>query len=479
MADTSNSDPMRKINVVVVGHVDSGKSTTSSRLIYDLGGIDERTKVKLEEIAAENGKPGFGFAYFMDTGKEERARGITINCQTQCFETDNWDYTLTDAPGHADFIKNMITGAGQADVAILMVPADGNFEAAISKGTAAQAGGQTRQHAHLINNLGIKQIIVCINKMDIAKGGAYSEERYNEIRDEMASMIGDAGFYPETVPFIPISGLGGENLKNPTENMPWYSGWTGLRDFTAKRKRKGYEILGGTEVSGFTLYDALNNYMQRPEREVDGPLRISISGSTLKEVGLITTGRIETGTLNVGDIVRLASSGLEGKVNSIEMHHNMVEAGVAGFNVGMLVKFPKGTKTKSVKCGDFLFRPADFVDTPDLMPRRITSFRAMIQIKNHPGELKVGFSPQMFVRTGRSACRIAEIHWVMGKRTGGQKEENPQFVKKGEMAEITFQPQKFLYLEPFDQCEVYGRAAGMESKQLVTIGKVVSIKYED
>jgi elongation factor 1-alpha len=480
MADTS-SDPMRRIGVVIVGHVDSGKSSLTGRMLYELGGIDERAKEKLEQVAAENGKPGFGFAYFMDTGAEERARGITINCQTSNFTTDDYDYTITDAPGHADFITNMITGAGQADVAVLMVPADGNFEAAISKPNGMMAGGQTRQHANLINLLGIKQIVVCINKMDIAVGGAYNEDRYNEIKDNMAHMITEAGYDAETVPFIPLAGLQGDNLTTPTENMPWYNGWTGRYGYTVKRsKKKGVEITGGTEVSGFTLVEALNNYMQRPERDTEGSLHISVSDCRLiGSVGLVTMGRIEVGTVHKDDVVRLARTGLEGRVFSIEMHHEAVEEGIAGFNVGMVIKFPKGTKAKHVKRGDLLFRPSDYEDTPELMPRPVKSFRAMVRVQNHPGELKAGFSPQMCVRTGRSASRIAKIHWVVGKRTNKQKLEDPEFVKKHEAAEITFEPLGFLYLEPFERCENYGRVAGMESRSLVMMGKVLEVEYKE
>ena len=481
MADTSStSDPTRRIGVVIVGNVDAGKSSLSGRLIYDLGGIDERAKERLEAEAELNGKKGFGFAYFMDTGAEERKRGITINCQTSNFSTDRYDYTLTDAPGHSDFITNMITGAGQADVAVVLIPADGNFEASIAKPDNLSAGGQTRQHTLLCNLVGIKQVVVCVNKMDAAVGGAYGEDRFNEIVDEMKLVLQEAGYHPDTVPFIPLSGLQGENLVTRSENMPWYNGWTGRVDYDVKRKKKGVEIVGGTEVTGFTLYEALNDYMQHPIRDTEGPLHISVSDCrSIPGVGLVTMGRVEQGTVRKDDVVRLARVGLEGKVFSIEMHHQTVDAGVAGFNVGMVVKFPKGTKPKAVKRGDLLFRPSDYADTPELMPRPVKSFRAMVRVQNHPGELKVGFCPQMCVRTGRCASRISQIHWVMGKRTQGQKLEDPEFVKKHEMAEITFEPQGFLYLEPFSRSEPYGRVAGMESKTLVFMGKIEDVEYAD
>merc|ERR1712065_18695 len=202
--------------------------------------------------------------------------------------------------------------------------------------------------------------------------------------------------------------------------------------YTAKRKKKSVEIVGGTDGEGKTLYECLNNYMQIPTRDTEGPLHLSVSSSR---------------TIPKDDVVQLARNGLSGKTFSIQMHHQDVEAGIAGFNVGIIVKFPKGTKVKQVKRGDLLFRPSDYADTPDLQPRRVKSFKAMIRVQNHPGDLKVGFSPQMCVR-------------------------------KHEMAEITFEPQGFLYLEPFERSESYGRVAGLESKTLVFMGKVVDVEYE-
>merc|ERR1711916_277182 len=242
-----------------------------------------------------------------------------------------------------------------------------------------------------------------------------------------------------------------------------YNGWKGNYGYTAKWKRKSVEIKGGTEVEGKTLYECLNNYMQIPQRDTEGPLHLSVSSSRI---------------IRKDDVVQLARNGLSGKTFAIQMHHQDVEAGIAGFNVGIIVKFPKGTKVKQVKRGDLLFRPSDYADTPDLQPRRVKSFKATIRVQNHPGDLKVGFSPQMCVRTGRCASRITTIHWVMGKRTAGAKLENPEFVRKHEMAEIAFEPQGFLYLEPFERSESYGRVAGLESKTLVFMGKVVDVEYE-
>merc|ERR1712182_98735 len=179
-----------------------------------LGGLPERELEKLKQEAERLGKGSFAFAFYMDRQKEERERGVTISCTTKEFFTDKWHYTIIDAPGHRDFIKNMISGAAQADVCLLMVPADGNF-------TAGEVQGQTRQHARLLNLLGVKQLIVGVNKMDtdVAK---YSEERYVEIRDEMRNMLTKVGwkkdFVAKSVPVLPISGWMGDNLLKVRED---------------------------------------------------------------------------------------------------------------------------------------------------------------------------------------------------------------------------------------------------------------------
>ena len=218
----------------------AGKSTTTGRLLFELGGIPERELEKLKEEANRLGKSSFAFAFYMDTQKEERARGVTISCTTKEFFTEKWHYTIIDAPGHRDFIKNMISGAAQADVCLLMVPADGNFTTAIQKGDhkAGEIQGQTRQHARLINLLGVKQLIIGVNKMDTETAGPYKQERYKEIADEMKHMLVRVGwkdtFIDASVPIVPISGWMGDNLIKKSENMTW---WTG-KEVTTLDNRK-------------------------------------------------------------------------------------------------------------------------------------------------------------------------------------------------------------------------------------------------
>merc|ERR1712014_413722 len=285
------------VSIAICGHVDSGKSTTTGRLIFDLGGVSEREMQKLREEAERLGKSSFAFAFFMDTQKEERERGVTIACQTKEFYTPKYHYTIIDAPGHKDFIKNMITGASQADVAVVMVPADGNFITAVAKGNHKEGvvQGQTRQHALLVKLLGIKQLIVCVNKMDEKQAG-YSEERFNEIKTEMQRMLTQVGWTKQEVqsqiPVIPISGWKGDNLLKPTENMPWW---------------KGVDVkVGDKTIHVHTLHDALNDMVNIPTRPVDAPFRMPVSANSCT-----------------------------GKVFTIEMHHKNVPQAIPGDNIGI------------------------------------------------------------------------------------------------------------------------------------------------
>merc|ERR1711957_586083 len=207
-----------RINLVVIGHVDSGKSTSTGHLIYKCGGIDQRTIDKFEKESAESGKSSFKYAWVLDKLKAERERGITIDIALWKFESAKRIFTIIDAPGPRDFIKNMITGTSQADAAILMIAGgEGEFEAGFSK------DGQTREHALLAQTMGVKQMVVCVNKMD-DKSVNYSEQRYKEIKDELTTYLKKVGYNPAKIEFIPISGWVGDNMIEHSDNMPWYKG---------------------------------------------------------------------------------------------------------------------------------------------------------------------------------------------------------------------------------------------------------------
>jgi len=450
-----NSSGKEHLSVVVCGHVDAGKSTTCGHLIFKCGGVSEREMAKLQAMAEEKGKSSFGFAYYLDTCKEERERGVTIQCNTKEFFTDKYHYTIVDAPGHKDYIKNMITGSATADVGLLLVPAEkGGFEAAIAKADAKLGveEGQTRQHARLLYLLGVEQIIVGINKMDSC---GWDEARFNEIKDEFTKMLQMIGFKPKKVPFIPYSGFNGDNLVAKSDKAPWYKGWT------ANLKPK-------LTITGFTLLDALNDFIQPPKRFPDLPLRLPVSTVyNIKGVGQIICGTVEQGTLRPGDIVGIAPSGLKGKkMFSIEQHKKVLESAGPGNSVGMSIKGI--TKDEVVSAGDIIYKESEGECLP------VKKFCAMVVVQEHPGVLKTGYCPLIFSRTAKVACKMTKILWKMGKKTGGQKVENPDHLSQFESAEVEFEPTQPLFLEPFEKCAALGRIAVMDSNRLKMLGKVTT-----
>mmetsp|Transcript_34398 Transcript_34398/g.75222 ORF Transcript_34398/g.75222 Transcript_34398/m.75222 type:complete len:470 (-) Transcript_34398:318-1727(-) len=451
------------LSIVICGHVDSGKSTTTGRLIFELGGIPERELEKLKAEAEALGKQSFAFAFYMDRQKEERERGVTISCTTKEFYTEKWHYTIIDAPGHRDFIKNMISGAAQADVALLMVPADGNFTTAIQKGDhkAGEVQGQTRQHARLLNLLGVKQLLCGVNKMDcdVAK---YTKDRYEEIANEMKSMLGKVGwkkdFIEKSTPVLPISGWMGDNLITKSTNMAW---WTGV------------DVLKGKEkIHVHTLLDCLNDFVDKPERKVDAPMRLPISGIyKIKGVGDVLAGRVEQGVVKPNEEVvfmptHTVANPCTGKVFTVEMHHKRVEAANPGDNVGMNIKGLD--KLNMPHTGDVM------VYKSDTTLKTVKDFTAQIQTLDIPGELKVGYSPIGFVRCGRAASRMTEIKWKMGKETGGKKMESPHSLKSNEVAEVVFTPCQPLVVDSFKNCEGLSRIAFLDGNSAVMLGKVTT-----
>lgn len=455
------------LSIVICGHVDSGKSTTTGRLLFELGGIPEREIEKLRQEADQLGKSSFFFAFYMDNQKAERERGVTISCTTKEFFTEKWHYTIIDAPGHRDFIKNMISGAAQADVALLMVPADGNFTAAIQKGDhkTGEIQGQTRQHARLLNLLGVKQLIVGVNKMDTDTAGPYKQSRYDEISAEMADMLVKVGykkdFVEKCLPVLPISGWIGDNLKEKSKNMNW---WCGQKVVNLHQK----------EVHVCTLVDALNIFADLPPRKCDAPMRVPISGIyKIKGVGDVLTGRVEQGVVCSNKDVcfyptHTPATPCTGKLFTVEMHRKKVERGLPGDNIGMNIKGLD--KSNMPRCGDVMC----YKDDNTL--RAVKCFTAQIQTLDVPGELKVNYSPIGFVRCGRSACKLVKIIWKIGKETGRKKLEDPHSLKANEAAECVFEPIQPLVVDSFDKCEGLSRIAFLDGNNAVMLGKVVKVE---
>jgi len=306
------------INVVVIGHVDAGKSTTTGHLIYKCGGIDKRTIEKFEKEAADMGKSSFKYAWVLDKLKAERERGITIDISLWKFETPKLYYTIIDAPGHRDFIKNMITGTSQADVGMLVVAAGiGEFEAGIG------AEGQTREHALLAFTLGVRQLIVCVNKMDSIQ---FAEARFNEIVTETKTYLKKVGYNTDKLVYVPISGWAGDNMIEKSANMPWWK--------------------------GPTLLEALDN-IEPPKRPSDKPLRLPLQDVyKIGGIGTVPVGRVETGILKPGMEVLFAPVNLTTECKSVEMHHTQLPEAIPGDSVGFNVKLSVKDIKRGFVCSD-------------------------------------------------------------------------------------------------------------------------------
>eukprot|EP01083_Nonionella_stella_P246075 854767_1 len=468
----------KHLGIVIVGHVDAGKSTTTGRLLFELGGLTQRELEKLQKEAEQLGKGSFLFAFFMDKTENERKRGITIQCCTREFFTNSYHYTIIDAPGHKDFIKNMISGASQADVALLMVPANkGGFEKSIAKGNhrKGEIQGQTRQHARLCHLLGIEQLIVGINKMD-DKSVNWSEDRYKEIKSEVDKMLTKIGYKTKKIPFIPMSGFKGDNLKDPSENMKWWKG------FTVKIKKD--------KVSGKTLCDALEKVIRPPKRQNKKAFRMPVSGVyKIKGVGDVITGRVEQGTITPGVNVKFYPTGCVGNVFSIEMHHKSVESAHCGDNVGLNVK--KLPRENMPHTGDVM--AIDDIKVDPSPPKAAADFTALVFVQDHPGKLscgrseknkktgemdiKGGFTPSIHIRTAKAPCQMIKINWKMGKSTSNAKVDGVPYIEAGDQAEVVFRPRTPLVVQPYDECKPLGRIAAMDSNSLIMLGKVTKVTF--
>jgi elongation factor 1-alpha len=417
------------VNLVVIGHVDSGKSTSTGHLIYKCGGIDKRTIEKFEKEADEMGKSSFKYAWVLDKLKAERERGITIDIALWKFESEKSVFTIIDAPGHRDFIKNMITGTSQADVAILMIASpSGEFESGWSK------EGQTREHALLAFTMGVKQMIVCCNKMDSA---SYSESRYNEIKSEVSAYLKQVGYKVDTVPFIPISGWVGDNMLEPSENMPWYK--------------------------GPYLLEALDA-IKPPKRPILKPLRLPLQDVyKISGIGTVPVGRVETGIIKPNMSCCFGPLGTTTDVKSVEMHHEQVAEAIPGDNVGFNVK---GLSVTDIKRG---YVASDSKNAP---AQDTEFFKAQVIVMNHPGQIMNGYAPVLDCHTCHIACKFTEIENKMDKRTGKVTEEFPKHIKSGDAGIVRMTPSKPMVVEAFNEFPPLGRFAVRDMKQTVAVGVI-------
>jgi elongation factor 1-alpha len=424
------------MSLVVIGHVDAGKSTATGHLIYKCGGIDKRTIEKFEKEAAEIGKASFKYAWVLDKLKAERERGITIDIALWKFESPKSVFTIIDAPGHRDFIKNMITGTSQADAAILVIASGtGEFEAGFSK------DGQTREHALLAFTLGVKQMVVACNKMDSIN---FSQARYDEIVSNVGQYLKKVGYNIEKVRFVPISGWEGDNMIEKSARMEWYK--------------------------GPTLLEALD-LLEPPTRPSDKPLRLPLQDVyKIGGIGTVPVGRVETGVLRPGDVVTFAPANITTEVKSVEMHHESLAEAIPGDNVGFNVK---NLSIKDIRrgfvCGSAKVDP----------PKECESFTAQVIILNHPGQIGNGYAPVLDCHTSHIACKFAMIESKIDRRSGKEVEKEPKAIKSGDAAIVKLVPQKPMCVEVFTEYPPLGRFAVRDMRQTVAVGVIKGVAKKE
>ncbi len=412
------------INVAIIGHVDHGKSTLIGRMLYEAGLIPERIIEEYRKEAEQKGKATFEFAWVMDRLKEERERGLTIDIAHRKIETNKYMITIVDCPGHRDFIKNMITGASQADAAILVVD--------VAEGIMPQ----TKEHAILARTLGINQMIVVLNKMDKVN---YDQKRYEEVKNQLTKLLKGLGYKVEEIPFIPASAYYGDNVYKRSDKTPWYNGPT-----------------------VFEAFDML----KPPEKLIDKPLRIPIQDVySIKGVGTVPVGRVESGVLKVGDKVIFEPPGIVGEVKSIEMHHEPLKEAYPGDNIGFNVR---GVSKKDLRRGDVAGHP----DNP---PTVAKDFTAQIIVLQHPTAITVGYTPVVHAHTAQVACRFVELVKKIDPRTGQVKEENPQYLKTGDSAIVKLEPTRPMVIEKVKDIPPLGRFAVRDMGMTIAAGMVIDV----
>jgi elongation factor 1-alpha len=422
------------LNLIVTGHVDHGKSTGMGHFLFDLGVVDQRA---VDENAKESEKTGKGdtwkFAWVLDNLKDERERGITIDLAFQKFETDKYFFTLIDAPGHRDFVKNMITGASEADAAVIVISAKkGEAEVAVG------VGGQAREHAFLCKTLGVDQVVVLINKMDDNTVN-WSKDRYDVVKAMAENLMKTVGYNTSKIHFIPASGWKGDNLVRKSENMPWYT--------------------------GPTLFEALDQFVE-PSLPVEKPLRLPVQDVfTITGVGTVPVGRIETGKMKVGESIVIMPSGAKAEIKSMETHHTPMQSAQAGDNIGFNLR---GISKQDIRRGDV-------IGTPDQPPTIAKEFIAQIIVVYHPTALAAGYTPVLHAHTAQVAGSITEIISKLDPRTGQPTEEKPKSIKTGDAALVRIQPLRPLCVETFKEFPELGRFAMRDMGTTVAAGVVREI----
>ena len=422
------------LNLIIIGHVDHGKSTGIGHMFYDSGAISPKVIEQYEKEAKALGKESFKYAWVLDKLKEERERGLTIDLAFYKLETTTYFFTVIDAPGHRDFVKNMVTGASQADGAVLFVSAKrGEYEA------GTNPGGQTREHAFLAKTLGVDQMVVAVNKMDDPTVN-WSQERYEEVKDGVSRLLGMVGYDISKIPFIPTSGWTGDNLVKRSDKMAWYK--------------------------GPPLLEALDGF-QVPEKPIDKPLRIPVQDVySIRGVGTVPVGRVETGVLKMDSRLIFKPADVEGDVKSIETHYVRMPQAEPGDNIGFNVK---GIARDQIRRGDV----AGYPDDP---PKVAKAFKGRIFVIHHPTAIAQGYTPVLHIHTAQVAVHFADLISRIDPRSGQVVEENPSYLRTGDAAVVRFEPLHPVSMEVYSDFPQLGRFALRDMGTTIAAGVVLEIE---
>ena len=422
------------LNLIIIGHVDHGKSTLMGHVLVATGAVSDREARELEKLAQDLDRESWKFAYFLDQLGEERKRGLTIDLTFRKFETKTKYFTIIDAPGHADFVKNMITGASQADCAILVISGKkGEFE------TGLADGGQTREHAYLAKTLGVKQLTVAVNKADDATYN-YKEDRFNEVVAETTNLLKNVGYNTDDIKFVPVSALEGDNLNTKSDKLPWYK--------------------------GPTLVESLDAFII-PEKPIHKPLRVPIQDIyKIKGAGIVPVGRVETGIMKVGDEIIVMPDGYESEIRSIEMHHEGINEAEPGDNIGFNLR---GATMSDMHRGDVISHRKDVTNVVD--PG--TNMSCQLIVIWHPTAVAIGYCPVVHAHTAQIACKFVELSKKLDPRSGQVVEDNPQFLKKNDAAIVMLSPIKKMCMEKYKDIPELGRLAVRDMGRTVAVGVVL------
>uniref|UniRef100_A0A672FMP3 HBS1-like protein n=1 Tax=Salarias fasciatus TaxID=181472 RepID=A0A672FMP3_SALFA len=423
------------LNLVVIGHVDAGKSTLMGHLLYLLGNVNKRTMHKYEQESKKAGKASFAYAWVLDETGEERDRGVTMDVGMTKFETNSKVVTLMDAPGHRDFIPNMITGAAQADVAVLVVDASrGEFEAGF------EAGGQTREHALLVRSLGVTQLAVAVNKMDQVN---WQQERFQEITSKLGHFLKQAGFKESDVFYVPTSGLSGENLatrSTAAQLTSWYSGLSLLEQIDA---------------------------FKPPQRSVDKPFRLCVS-DVFKDQGsgFCVTGKIEAGYIQTGEKMLAMPPNETCTVKGICLHDEPLDWAAAGDHVSLTVT---GMDIIKINVGCVFCDPKEPI-------RVCTRFRARVLLFNIEVPITQGFPVLLHYQTVSEPATIKKLVSVLHKSSGEVLKKKPKCLTKGMNAIVEIQTQRPVSLELYKDYKELGRFMLRYVGSTIAAGVVTEVK---